>query len=521
MLQQKQNELPSVINTVSNDGYNALNYVLNDPNNIDIVYFLINDINIQVNQSALDKIKEYSERIDKEGDIDNIIITNKYRELYDRLIPDIETELNQLPDELIMMITDNPKELDKLCKSDRKLYRRICLNPYAEIWKKLYKKKIRKDPVEGGKSYKEQYEMIYGGKIFTFGKGGNGQLGHGNNNLNIPVEIEGFQLKGSESFNNVTMVSCGGGHTAFIQNGQIYTFGNNKYGQLGHGNYNNLNIPVKIEGFDNVSFLSCGSDYTAFIQDGQVYTFGYGAHGQLGHGDEYQINRPKRIDGFNDVTFVSCGWNYTAFIQNVQVYTFGGGQNDKLGHGDEYQINRPKRIEGFDNVSFVSCGESHTALINKGQVYTFGFNDFDQLGHDNIPFIGPVKIEGFNNVTSVSCGSQHTAFIQNGQVYTFGLGENGQLGHGQLGHGQLGYVTYGHISKPLKIEGFDNVSFISCKFDQTAFIQNGILYTFGNGIKGQLGHGNNNNLNIPKKIDGFNDVTFVSCGNLHTAFVTF
>ena len=44
-------------------------------------------------------------------------------------------------------------------------------------------------------------------------------------------------------------------------------------------------------------------------------------------------------------------------------------------------------------------------------------------------------------------------------------------------------------------------------------------FTFGIGFKGQLGGGISGNLDIPKQIEGFDNVSSVSCGYDHTAFI--
>ena len=82
--------------------------------------------------------------------------------------------------------------------------------------------------------------------------------------------------------------------------------------------------PKKVKGFDNVSMVSCGSLHTAFIQNGKLYTFGNEEEGQLGHGDTKDQNRPKMVEGldnvygnaYDNILKVSCGEDYTAFIRN-------------------------------------------------------------------------------------------------------------------------------------------------------------------------------------------------------------
>merc|ERR1740123_374997 len=40
--------------------------------------------------------------------------------------------------------------------------------------------------------------------------------------------------------------------------GTVYSWGFNRYGQLGVGSENNENLPTKIDGLHNIVFVSCG-----------------------------------------------------------------------------------------------------------------------------------------------------------------------------------------------------------------------------------------------------------------------
>jgi alpha-tubulin suppressor-like RCC1 family protein len=123
-----------------------------------------------------------------------------------------------------------------------------------------------------------------------------------------------------EDLNNVTHVSCGYDHIAVIANSELYTFGNrynNKYnGRLGYDNDNDDNQlrPKKVEGLNNVTYVFCGGYHIAVIANGELYTFGYGKYGQLGHGDQENQLRPKKVEGINNATYISCGIFHTAVI---------------------------------------------------------------------------------------------------------------------------------------------------------------------------------------------------------------
>ncbi|XP_078269385.1 putative E3 ubiquitin-protein ligase HERC4 isoform X2 [Rhinoraja longicauda] len=83
------------------------------------------------------------------------------------------------------------------------------------------------------------------GGVFTFGAGGYGQLGHNSTNHEInPRKV--FELMGYV----ITQISCGRQHTlAFVpSSGKIYSFGLGGNGQLGTGSTSNRKSPSTVKG---------------------------------------------------------------------------------------------------------------------------------------------------------------------------------------------------------------------------------------------------------------------------------
>lgn len=67
------------------------------------------------------------------------------------------------------------------------------------------------------------------------------------------------------------------------ENGEVYSWGQGKYGQLGLGDYKDSVAPQKIESLKNIVKVDCGSEYTmALDKDGQLFVFGSNSYGQLG-----------------------------------------------------------------------------------------------------------------------------------------------------------------------------------------------------------------------------------------------
>ncbi|XP_035682944.1 E3 ubiquitin-protein ligase MYCBP2-like isoform X1 [Branchiostoma floridae] len=99
-----------------------------------------------------------------------------------------------------------------------------------------------------------------------------------------------------------THVVCGLQHTVvLLQNGEVYTFGNNQMGQLGCKDSHNRGLPVRVELPERAVQVAAGSNHTVILtSQGNVYTFGAFAKGQLGreHGSWHPGNtEPGMVTG--------------------------------------------------------------------------------------------------------------------------------------------------------------------------------------------------------------------------------
>jgi alpha-tubulin suppressor-like RCC1 family protein len=79
------------------------------------------------------------------------------------------------------------------------------------------------------------------------------------------------------------MLSCGFEHCVCLIDGAVWSWGFGGSGCLGHGKYETLTTPKKVESLtDRVVFLEAGGYHNGVITDfGNVYTWGRSDVGQL------------------------------------------------------------------------------------------------------------------------------------------------------------------------------------------------------------------------------------------------
>ena len=179
-------------------------------------------------------------------------------------------------------------------------------------------------------------------------------------------------------------------HTAIINDkGQLYTFGDNSFGELGLGNSGqrtNRNTPTAVKNLGNITAVNCGRSHTAIINDkGQLFTFGSNSSGQLGlgySGPGTDRTIPTAVNNMENIIAVSCGDYHTAII-NVQghLFTFGNNSFGQLGIGNKDIPVLHKFFKLLDvHIKQISVGGSHSmVLMENGDLYVFGDNKADQL----------------------------------------------------------------------------------------------------------------------------------------------
>lgn len=341
--------------------------------------------------------------------------------------------------------------------------------------------------------------ILEDGSLYTWGQNYYGDVGNGISG--------GKQLTPVKILSNAKTVCFGnfyGG--AITEDGSLYMWGYNKYGQIGNGTTVNQLTPIKI--LSNVKSFSLNSLHSAAItEDGSLYMWGYNSCGQIGNGTISNQLTPVKI--LSDVVSVAVGHAHSAAItSDGSLYMWGANGDGKIGNGtladETTENNQLTPVKILSDVVSVSLGTYHSAAITKdGSLYMWGANSEGEIGDGTVSNHRATPVKVLSDVVCVDLGMHRSAAItEDESLYLWGRNEAGQIGNGMSG--VLEYQT-----TPIKV--LSKVVSVDISSSQSgAITSDGSLYMWGDNEWAQIGNGTTINQTTPTKI--LSNVASVSIG---------
>ena len=107
----------------------------------------------------------------------------------------------------------------------------------------------------------------------------------------------------------IVAISAGDEHALALANdGTVWSWGKNTYGQLGNGTTTTTLRPIQVESLSGIIAISAGEAHSlALCEDGTVWAWGDNASGQLGDGTITTRTQPVQVLNLTDVIAVSAG----------------------------------------------------------------------------------------------------------------------------------------------------------------------------------------------------------------------
>lgn len=330
------------------------------------------------------------------------------------------------------------------------------------------------------------------------------------------------------------VVSYGGQGAAGIltaDKDMITWSGNRGYGHLNGNGIDSVSTPNSIKFPRSVAsygyIVDCGINGSmayALFNNGDLYTWGINSYGQLGTGDTTHRLTPVLVAQNVEKVYAQKNAGYHVdysmiFIKKTDGYLYGCGYNGygKLGMGNTNNYSTFTKIPGVGTgfKKVWNLGRHLGCLIVQkadGTIWASGYNGYGQLGNasttnqlalleitnfwggidasDDIEFHGAFGYDGAGNCFLMMTKNTNAG---DSEVWTCGNNTWGQLGDG----------TFTQKSTPSRVLNFTGqkikkaFAFGGGPSTQYVLLENGDFYNWGyNGLY-QIGNGNTNNKASP------------------------
>ncbi len=233
--------------------------------------------------------------------------------------------------------------------------------------------------------------IIDNGTVWCWGLNENGQLGDGTNaNRTTPTNVSLNQT--------ATAITTGNAHTCVIlDDGKIQCWGSNSNGQLGI-NTSDLNQPLENVTLPNGSkAIALGSGYThtcAIVDNGSIYCWGHNSFGQLGDGttgpqstvggESTPVRVNMSMQGNISAFDISAGDDHScAIFHDGSVKCWGRNNYGQIGNGASQSSPMPTNasLPTGRNATDLEVGRYHTcAILDDGSMRCWGRNRYGEIG---------------------------------------------------------------------------------------------------------------------------------------------
>ncbi len=352
-----------------------------------------------------------------------------------------------------------------------------------------------------------------------------------------------------EGFDGATAVSGLGDHTCALADGDVFCWGEGKFGQLGRAKYDASGVPLAAQrigsaGERAIEIGAGGGDLSGIVQAGHtcalgeagtLYCWGANCASQLGSvaycaafaelatcdpGTDARatVNIPAEVAALPSdehlVQITTGGADTCALTEGGDLYCWGWNAFGQINGATQTMlgdcVTQPTRLSDVPRLLQVSAGGSATCAVSTDRrVLCWGRNDKLTLGAADKSTRGPIEVESLSNVIEVSVGHGSTAcaLTSAGEVWCWGENENAEAGSidnssqnpadGEVGDSPTRARKVLLDGTALTVSSGGNHT---CAFVQGAG-SDPELYCWGQRSRGAVGDGSTGNPTEPVRID--------------------
>jgi alpha-tubulin suppressor-like RCC1 family protein len=339
------------------------------------------------------------------------------------------------------------------------------------------------------------------GTVWSWGTNTYGELGDGTNvQKTSPVQVS--------TLTGVVAIAAGGYHSlALTSTGTVWAWGRNGNGQVGDATSgNNKWSPVQVASLANVAAIAAGDYHSlAVVSGGTMKAWGYNANGRLGNNSTTDASTPVSVSSVTTASATAAGADHSlALLTDGTVVGWGANPQGQLGAATPTQSLVPMAVPNLSGVVALAGGTSFSYAIRAngdpaGVVWSFGMGGSGQLGDGTLVANRKSAASGPVSVRWLAAGDRHgLAFRQDGSTVSWGADDSGQLGDG---------ATIASRANPVKTMGAGELVQLAAGFSYSVALRaDGTVLTWGIG-GAQLGLGPSGMRTLPTAVPNFSLVT--------------
>lgn len=273
------------------------------------------------------------------------------------------------------------------------------------------------------------------GKLYVWGDNQYGQLGLGS--VRQSYYIRDFKTKNKDlDVSKIKDIVPASDYSfLWMEDDTLFGVGNNCYYPLTvPGSKHETHVQTKLT--ETPVDIKTGFGHVlALTASGEVYAWGRNNRGQVGNGNHKNQLTPYKVPLENIVQIAAGGKFSLALDKDGVLWGWGDNEYYMINPNTTSDQLKPVRIDYGDiDIAYIdACGASVVLLDKEGTLWTWGRNDMHQLGYDTKrkPTKKPRSVPLPLPVTYVAAYSSQTyAILTDGSLWSWGNNSYGQLGQG-------------------------------------------------------------------------------------------
>ena len=375
--------------------------------------------------------------------------------------------------------------------------------------------------------------LVENGTLYATGVGTYGALG----DLTTTRKSSPVQVLPTTKTNWVDMDAGLNFSMGLDSSGSIWTWGFGGNGELGLGDTTTRSSPVQVGTLTNWSKISAANGgWYAIKTDGTLWSCGYGARGALGDGTATGKSSPVQIGAATDWQKVSGGNYFGMAIRGAggtgSLWSWGRNSEGQLGLGDITDRSSPvqvgtltnwKEVNGAHDTGGAGRGRSF-AIKTDGTLWGWGYNGSSELGDGTTNNkSSPVQIGTLSTWVSASGGFGFSLVMETTSSGTASIYSMGVFGTA-LGRFGLSLSLQSTVKSPVQLGTFSASDYewsktaISAGESHTVALKtsgsnSGSLFAWGINSSGQFGDGTTTGKSSPVQIGALTTWVSASCGD--------